>query len=97
MQFNDSFEKSKSQFVALNTKAVEIAEDNTKAAFAFAREALSAKTPEALWSVQQAYLKSQQEAAVKQVEAMNKFYADWMKETSGPMAEVMKPFMGKVA
>ena len=97
MQFNDTFEKSKSQIVALNAKAVEFAEDNTKAAFAFTKEVLSAKTPEAFWSVQQSFIKAQQEAAVKQTEAFSKFYADWLKETSAPMADAMKPFMPKAA
>ena len=97
MQFNDSIEKTKTQFATLNTKAVEIAEENTKAAFAFTREAMTAKTPEALWSLQQSFFKSQQDAVTKQTEAMSKFYADWLKETSGPMADAMKPFMPKVA
>jgi hypothetical protein len=97
MQFADNFEKSKDQFVALNAKAVEFAEDNTKAAFAFTREALAAKSPEALWSLQQSFLKSQQEAAVRQTEAFGKFYADWLKQSSAPLADAFKPFMGKVA
>lgn len=97
MQFNDSFEKTKTQFATLNTKAVEIAEENTKAAFAFAREALAAKTPEALWGLQQAYFKAQQDAVSKQAETFGKFYADWLKDTSAPMADAMKPFMPKVA
>jgi hypothetical protein len=97
MQINETIEKTKTQFAALNTKAVEIAEENTKAAFAFTREALAAKTPEALWSLQQSFFKSQQDVVAKQAEAMSKFYADWLKETSGPMADAMKPFMPKAA
>jgi hypothetical protein len=97
MQFNDSFEKTKTQFATLNTKAVEIAEENTKAAFAFTREAFAAKTPEALWSLQQSFFKSQQDAVTKQAESFGKFYADWLKDTSAPMAEAMKPFMPKAA
>lgn len=97
MQINETIEKTQTEFAALNTKAVEIAEENAKAAFAFTREALTAKTPEALWSLQQAFFKAQQDAVTKQTEAMSKFYADWLKETSGPMAEAMKPFMPKVA
>jgi hypothetical protein len=97
VHINDTIEKTKTQFATLNTKAVEIAEENTKAAFAFTREALSAKTPEALWSLQQSFFKTQQDAVAKQTEAMSKFYADWLKETSSPMADAMKPFMPKVA
>lgn len=93
MQFNDTMEKSKAQVTAFNAKTVEFAEEATKAAFAFTREALNAKTPEALWSVQQNFLKAQQEAAVRQTEAMSKFYADWLKDTSSPMAEAFKPFL----
>lgn len=97
MQFNDTAAKTQTQFVALNTKAVEFAEDNTKAAFAFTRDVLAVKTPEAFWALQQSFLKTQQDAVTKQTEAFGKFYADWLKETSAPMAEAMKPFMGKAA
>jgi hypothetical protein len=97
MQFTDSFEKSKAQFAALNTKAVELAEDNTKAVFAYTRDVLAAKTPEAFWAVQQSFAKSQQEAMTKQAEAVKTFYADWLKETSAPMADALKPFFGKAA
>lgn len=97
MQFNDSFEKTKTQFATLNSKAVEIAEENTKAAFAFTRDALAAKSPEALWSLQQSFFKAQQDAITKQAETLGKFYADWLKDTSAPMADAMKPFMPKVA
>jgi hypothetical protein len=93
----DVFEQSKTQFVAFNAKAVEFAEDNSKAAFAFAKEAMAAKSPENLWSLQQAFLKAQQETAVRQVETFGKFYADWMKANSSPFADALKPFMGKVA
>jgi hypothetical protein len=98
MQFNESFEKSKAKVLALNTKAVEIAEDNTKAAFAFAREALAAKTPEAFWAVQQDYFKKQQDAAFKQAEAVSAIYAEWMKDAAVPnFADAFKPFLGKAA
>lgn len=97
MQINETFEKTQAQITSLNVKAVEFAEDNTKAAFAFTREVLAAKTPEAFWAVQQSFLKSQQDAMVKQSEAFGKFYADWLKDTSAPLADVMKPFLGKAA
>jgi hypothetical protein len=97
MQINETLEKTQTQFVVLNTKAVELAEDNVKAAFAFTREVLAAKTPEAFWAVQQSFFKTQQEAVTKQTEAFGKFYADWIKETSAPVAEAMKPFLGKAA
>jgi hypothetical protein len=97
MQFNETLEKSKSQFLAVNSKAMEYAEENTKAAFAFTREVLTAKTPESFFSLQQSYLKAQQEAAVRQAEALGKLYADWLKETSVPVADAFKPFMPKAA
>ena len=93
MQFNNTIEKSQAQVAAFNAKAVEFAEDSTKAAFAFAREALAAKTPESLWSVQQSFMKSQQEAAVRQAESFNALYAGWLRDASSPMADAMKPFM----
>jgi hypothetical protein len=97
MQINETLEKTQTQFVSLNAKAVEFAEENTKAAFAFTREVLAAKTPEAFWAVQQSFFKTQQDAVTKQTEAFGKFYADWVKETSAPMADALKPFMGKAA
>jgi hypothetical protein len=97
MQINETIEKTQAQITSLNVKAVEFAEDNTKAAFAFTREVLAAKTPEAFWAVQQSFFKSQQDAMVKQSEAFGKFYADWLKDTSAPLAEAMKPFLGKAA
>jgi hypothetical protein len=97
MQFNDTFQKTQTQFVTLNAKAVEFAEDNTKAAFAFTRDVLAAKTPENFWAVQQSFFKAQQDVAAKQTEVFSKFYADWIKETSAPVAEAMKPFLGKAA
>jgi hypothetical protein len=97
MQFNDTIEKSKTQFIAVNSKAMEYAEENTKAAFAFTRDVLTAKTPENFFALQQSYFKSQQEAALRQAEALSKLYADWLKETAGPAAEAFKPFMPKAA
>jgi hypothetical protein len=97
MQFIDTFEKSKTQFVAANSKAMEFAEENTKAAFAFTREAFTAKTPESFFSLQQSYLKSQQEAAVRQIEALNALYADWLKVSATPVTEAFKPLMPKAA
>jgi hypothetical protein len=97
MQINDSIEKTQAQIASLNAKAVEFAEDNTKAAFAYTRDVLAAKTPESFWAVQQSFFKSQQDVATKQTEAFGKFYADWLKETSTPMADALKPFFGKAA
>ncbi len=97
MQINDTFEKAQSQFTSLNAKAVEFAEDNSKAAFAYTRDVLAAKTPEAFWAVQQSFFKSQQDVVTKQTEAFGKFYADWLKETSAPVAEAFKPFLNKAA
>jgi hypothetical protein len=97
MQINDSFQKTQAQFASLNSKAVEFAEDNTRAAFAYTREVLAAKTPEAFWAVQQSFFKTQQDVVAKQTEAFSTFYADWLKDTSAPMADAMKPFLGKAA
>jgi hypothetical protein len=97
MQLTDTFEKSKAQLVAANSKAMEFAEENTKAAFAFTRDVLAAKTPEHFFSVQQSYLKAQQEAALRQAEALNKLYADWLKDAAAPVADALKPLMPKAA
>jgi hypothetical protein len=97
MQFNDTFAKAQTQFASLNAKAVEFAEDNSKSAFAYARDVLAAKTPEAFWAVQQSFFKTQQDVVAKQTEAFGKFYADWAKETSAPMADALKPFLNKAA
>jgi hypothetical protein len=97
MQFNDTIEKTQAKFLALNTKAVEMAEDNSKAAFAYARDVLAAKTPEAFWAVQQNFFKSQQDVATKQFETMQSFYADWMKEAGAPVEDMLKPARRKAA
>jgi hypothetical protein len=97
MQINETLEKTQTQFASLNAKAVEFAEDNTKAMFAYTREVLAAKTPEAFWAVQQSFFKSQQDVVAKQTESFSKFYADWLKDTSAPLADAMKPFLGKAA
>jgi hypothetical protein len=97
MQINDTFEKTQAQLASLNTKAVEFAEDNAKAAFAYTREVLASKTPEAFWAVQQSFFKTQQDVVTKQTETFGKFYADWLKDVQAPLADAMKPFLGKAA
>ena len=84
MQFNDTFEKTKAQFVALNTKAVEFAEENTKAAFAFTREVLPPRPQKPSGRSSSLSSSPSRKPLCKQTEAMSKFYADWLKETSGP-------------
>ncbi len=97
MQFNPNFEKTQAQFTAINSKAVEFAEDNAKAVFAHARDVLTAKTPESFWSLQQNFFKAQQDVATRQFEAMNGLFATVVRETSAPLADAMKPFLGKAA
>jgi hypothetical protein len=97
MQFTETFEKAQTKLVEMNTKAVEMAEANTKTAFAYARDVLAAKTPEAFWTVQQNFLKAQQDAAAKQFEAMQSFYGEWMKDAAAPMAEAVKATTRKAA
>jgi hypothetical protein len=97
MQFTDTFEKAQAKLVAMNTKAVELAEEQTKAAFAYTRDVLAAKTPEAFWAVQQNFMKTQQDAATKQFEAMQAFYGEWMKDAAAPVADVVKAAGRKAA
>jgi hypothetical protein len=97
MTINATIEKSQAQIAALNAKAIEFAEENAKSAFTFTRDALAVKTPDALWSLQQTFLKAQQDAGLRQVESLSKFYADWMKEAAAPMTDALKPFMPKTA
>ena len=58
-------------FVSLQSKGVAYAESNAKAVFSFWRDAVSAKSPEALFNLQQDFVKAQTDAAVKQFQDLN--------------------------
>jgi hypothetical protein len=89
----NAFESVQTQFTALTSKAVDVSEQNTKSVFAFAREALAAKTPEAFFKAQQEFFKSQQAFAAKQAEELYAFYAECIKQAPVPFADAFKPFM----
>jgi hypothetical protein len=72
MQFTENFEKSQAQVQAISAQAMTFAEENTKAGFAFVREAMSVKSPDAFWSMQQSFFRAQQEAATRQAETLGK-------------------------
>lgn len=98
---NKSASFYQSRFADLQLKGMEYAEANTKAAFAFWREAVSAKSPEALFSLQQSFLKSQSEAVARQFKDMNTLTLSLVRDAAVPMqdsmAKAFAPFQPKKA
>jgi len=79
-------------------KGMDIAETNTKAFFAFWRDATSAKSPEALFALQQDFVKAQSETALKQIQDLNSFTVALVREASAPVqAGLTKAFAGFTA
>lgn len=69
----------------LQAKGLDIAETNAKAFFAFWRDAAVAKTPEALFALQQDFVKSQAEVAVKQFQDLNGVAVALVREAAAPV------------
>lgn len=78
---------AKSRIAELQLKSMEIAETNTKAAFAFARDVLSAKSPETFVTLQQDFFKSQQEAALRQFQEVNSLTLGLFRELAAPVQD----------
>ena len=82
-------------FTALQSKGVAYAESNAKALFAFWRDAVAVKSPEALFNLQQDFFKNQSEAAVKQFQDLNSATLAFVKDSAAPVqANWNKVFSG---
>ncbi len=83
------------RFADLQAKGLEIAEANTKAIFAFWREATSVKTPDALFALQQDFVKAQSEVSLKQFQDINTVTVAMVRETTAPVQSgLSKAFAG---
>jgi hypothetical protein len=79
----------------LQAKGVSYAETNAKALFAFWREAVAVKSADALFNLQQDFVKAQSEVAVKQFQDLNSATLAFVKETAAPLqASWNKAFAG---
>jgi hypothetical protein len=87
-----------SRFAELQAKGMEIAETNAKAIFAFWREATTVKSHEALFTLQQDFMKAQSENAFKQFQDLNTVTVALVREASAPVqAGFSKAFAGLAA
>ena len=77
------------RFADLQLKGVEYAEANAKAAFAFWRDAFAAKSPDALFSLQQAFVKSQSEILVRQFQDINTLAMSLVRDAAQPVQDNM--------
>ncbi len=86
---NKSASVYQTRFADLQLKGVEYAEANTKAAFAFFREAVATKSPDAFFSLQQAFLKSQSEVLVRQFQDINTLALSVVRDAAAPVQDSM--------
>ena len=92
---NQSAKVYQARFADLQAKGMDIVEANTKAVLAFWREATAVKTPEALFALQQDFLKAQSEAAMKQFQEMNSVTVALVRDAAAPVQEGLpKSFRG---
>lgn len=89
---NQSAKAYQARFADLQAKGMDIAEANAKAVFAFWRSATAAKTPEALFAVQQDFFKAQSEAAMKQFQELNSVTSAMVREAAAPVQEGFSKF-----
>jgi hypothetical protein len=82
---NQSAKVYQARFAELQTKGMDIAEANTKAFFAFWRDATTAKSPEALFTLQQDFVKAQSEATLKQLQDLNAVTVALVREAAAPV------------
>jgi hypothetical protein len=87
---NASAKVYQTRFAELQAKGMEIMEANTKAVLGFWRDASAVKSPEALFSLQQDFMKAQSEAALKQFQDLNDVTVALVREASAPVQEGFK-------
>ena len=81
------------RFSDLQAKSLEIAESNAKATFAFLRDVMTVKSPDAFVSLQQSFFKLQSEAAMSQAQDLNAMTVALMRDVASPLqANVGKAF-----
>lgn len=93
---NQSAKAYQARFADLQAKSMDIAEANTKAVFAFWRNATAVKTPEALFALQQDFFKAQSEVAMKQFQELNGAATALVREAAAPVQEGFSKLPGFV-
>lgn len=78
------------RLAALQAKSLSYFEANTKAVLDFWREAATAKSPEALFALQQGFFKSQSEVAVKQFQDLNDATVALVRDAAAPVQDGLK-------
>jgi phasin len=85
----------KNRFTDIQLKAMEFAQLNVNAGFAFARKLFSSKEPTEFFSLQQSFLKEQAETLQRQATELNELSVALAKESLKPVQEsVTKTFSG---
>ncbi len=92
---NQSAKVYQARFADLQAKGMDIVEANTKAVLSFWREATAVKSPEALFALQQDFVKAQSETALKQFQEINSVTVALVREAAAPVQEgFSKTFAG---
>ncbi len=86
----------KSRVTDIQLKAMEFAQLNVNAGFAFARKFFSVKEPAELFNLQQAFLKEQAEAFQRQVSEINELSVALAKESMKPVQDSVTKTMSIV-
>ena len=82
---NQSAKVYQARVADLTAKSVDIAETNTKALFSFWRDAASVKSADALFALQQDFVRAQSETALKQFQDINTVTVALVRDASAPM------------
>ena len=87
--FDAAANATKNRFNDLQLKAIEFTQANLNASFAFTRKLFAVKEPMEVFSLQQAFLKEQAEAAQRQAAELNELTVALAKEAVKPMQDTM--------
>ena len=79
----------KNRVTDIQLKAMEFAQLNVNAGFAFARKLFAVKEPTEVFTLQQAFVKEQAEAVQRQISEMNELSVALAKEAIKPVQETM--------
>ena len=79
----------KNRFTDIQLKAMEFAQLNVNAGFAFARKLFAVKEPTEVFNLQQAFMKDQAEALQRQATELNELSVALAKEAMKPMQDTM--------
>ena len=87
--FDAAANATKNRFNDLQLKAIEFTQANINASFGFARKLFAVKEPMEVFSLQQAFLKEQTEAAQRQAAELNELTVALAKEAVKPVQDTL--------